>query len=73
MNSRFHGLILIFHNLILLFRGLVLFLGWSLEVLAFSLFSITPLACFGRPLGLLELLWGGALGLWGVDGRDEMR
>ena len=52
MNSRFHGLILLFHNLVLLFRGLVLFLGWSLAVLAFSLFPIMPLAYFGRRLGL---------------------
>ena len=62
MNSRFHGLILLFHNLILLFRGLVLFLGWSPEVLAFPLFLITPLACFGRPLGFAGAVVGGALG-----------
>ena len=62
MNSRFHGLILLFHNLVLLFRGLVLFLGWSLAVLAFSLFSITHLACFGWPLGFVGAVVGGALG-----------
>ena len=58
MKSRFHGLILLFHNLVLLFRGLVLFLGWSREVLAFSLFPITPLAYFGWPLGFAGAVVG---------------